>query len=51
MEMMVSSAKELTAKKMMDYSVIYIGGGNTFKLLFDLKSSGAFHKIKEYIKA
>lgn len=47
---MVRSAKELAAKKMMDYSVLYIGGGNTFKLLYDLKSSGAFHKIKEYLE-
>lgn len=47
---MVRSATELAAKKMMDYSVIYIGGGNTFKLLFDLKSGGAFHKIKEYLE-
>ena len=47
---MVRSATELAAKRLMDYSMIYIGGGNTFKLLFDLKSSGAFHKIKEYLE-
>jgi dipeptidase E len=46
---MVKSANELATKNMMDYSVIFIGGGNTFKLLNDLKTSGAFDKIKEYL--
>lgn len=47
---MVRSAKELATKKLMDYSVLFIGGGNTFKLLNDFKESGAFQKIKEYIE-
>jgi dipeptidase E len=34
----------------MDYSMIYIGGGNTFKLLSELKASGAFDKIENYLK-
>lgn len=46
---MVNSADELAAKNMNDFSVIFIGGGNTFKLLYDLKASGAFEKIKEYL--
>lgn len=46
---MVRSANELATKNMMDYSVIFIGGGNTFKLLNDLKASGIFDKIKEYL--
>ena len=33
-----------------DYSAIFIGGGNTFKLLKGIKDSGAFDKIKEYIE-
>ena len=46
---MVKSADELVAKNLNDFSVIFIGGGNTFKLLSDLKISGAFEKIKEYL--
>lgn len=45
----VKSAEELAAKNLNDYSMIFIGGGNTFKLLKDLKVSGAFDKIKEYL--
>ena len=48
---MVKSADELTAKNMNDFGVIFIGGGNTFKLLSDLKTSGAFEKIKEYLNS
>lgn len=32
------------------YSAIFIGGGNTYKLLRDLKTSGCFGKIKAYIE-
>ena len=46
---MVRSAEEILAKNLKDYSVLFIGGGNTFKLLRDLKVSGAFEKIKEYL--
>ena len=48
---MVKSADELAAKNMNDFGVIFIGGGNTFKLLSDLKTSGAFEKIKEYLNS
>ena len=48
---MVNSADELAAKNMNDFGVIFIGGGNTFKLLHDLKTSGAFEKIKEYLNS
>ena len=34
---MVRSAEELSSKNFDDYSFIFIGGGNTFKLLNDLK--------------
>lgn len=47
---MVQSARELSNKNFYEYSAIFIGGGNTFKLLFELKLTGCFEKIKEYIK-
>ncbi len=46
---MVKSADELAAENLNDFGLIFIGGGNTFKLLRDLKLSGAFEKIKEYL--
>lgn len=46
---MVRSADELSTKNLNEYSVIFIGGGNTFKLLNDLKVCGAFEKIEEYL--
>ncbi len=46
---MVRSADELSTKNLNNYSVIFIGGGNTFKLLNELKVCGAFEKIKEYL--
>lgn len=46
---MVKSTDELMSKKFTDYACIYIGGGNTYKLLNDLKVSGAFDKIKKYL--
>lgn len=47
---MVTSAGEIVRKELMDYSAIFIGGGNTFKLLYELKTSGAFERIKYYIE-
>lgn len=47
---MVRSARELANKNLYDYCALFFGGGNTFKLLNDLKQSGAFTKIKEYIE-
>ena len=46
---MIKSAGELINKNFNDYSCIYIGGGNTFKLLKELKESEAFNKIKKYL--
>ena len=46
---MIKSTDELMNKNFTDYSCIYIGGGNTYKLLNDLKSSGVFDKIKKYL--
>ena len=46
---MVKSADELAAENLNDFGVLFIGGGNTFRLLHDLKISVAFEKIKEYM--
>lgn len=46
---MTRTFEELASKNMDDYSAIFIGGGNTYKLLKGLKESGAFDKIKEYV--
>jgi len=47
---MVRSAGELAEKDFTDYSFLFIGGGNTFKLLRDIKVSGAFEKIRKYLE-
>lgn len=47
---MVRTFEELAAKKLENYSAIFIGGGNTYKLLFGLKQSGAYNNIKNYIE-
>lgn len=46
---MVTSAKDLSGKNLNNYCAIYIGGGNTYKLLKDIKDSGSFKKIQQYI--
>ena len=35
---MITSAEELCAKNLADYAALFIGGGNTYKLLSELKS-------------
>ena len=47
---MVRSVEELAEKYFEDYSFLFIGGGNTFKLLSDIKVSGAFEKIRKYLE-
>lgn len=47
---MVRSREELAEKDFSDYSVVFIGGGNTYKLLKELKESGAFEKLRTYLK-
>lgn len=47
---MVRSGFELAEKNLSDYSVLFIGGGNTFKLLKELKESGAFEKMRTYLE-
>ena len=46
---MVISGDEIVNKNLDDYACIYIGGGNTYKLLSILKESGAFDKIRDYL--
>lgn len=46
---MVRSFEELASKNLQQYSALFIGGGNTYKLLSGLKQSGAFNNIKDYI--
>lgn len=47
---MVRTFEELAAKKLENYSAIFIGGGNTYKLLLGLKQSGAYNNTKNYIE-
>ncbi len=46
---MVRTFDELASKDYNNYCGIFIGGGNTYKLLKGIKGSGAFSKINEYI--
>lgn len=46
---MVRSFEELVQKNYDNYCALFIGGGNTYKLLKGIKDSGAFEKIKEFI--
>jgi dipeptidase E len=47
----VQSGDEIVNKNLSDYAAVFIGGGNTYKLLKELKDSGAFEKIKKYTDA
>lgn len=46
---MVRTFDELYEKDLNKYSMLFIGGGNTFKLLKGIKESNTFDKIKHYI--
>ena len=46
---MINHEDELLDKDFTDYACIYIGGGNTYKLLYKLKMNGSFNKIKDYL--
>lgn len=47
---MVRTFEEFANKDFNKYSLIYIGGGNTYKLLNGIKTTDTFDKLKEYIK-
>lgn len=47
---MVTSGKELYNKNLNDYCAIFIGGGNTYRLLKEIKDSNSFDKISDFIK-
>lgn len=46
---MVSSSKELSQKDLNRYCALFIGGGNTYKLLKELKENSNFEKINNYL--
>lgn len=47
---MVTSMEELLQKDLRRYCALFIGGGNTYRLLTGLKTSGCFDKIADYIR-
>ena len=48
---MVTSVEELATKDFNEYGAIFIGGGNTYKLLADLKSCSVYEKIQNFLVA
>ena len=46
---MVRSFEELEKNDLDNYSLIYIGGGNTYKLLNGIKTTKIYDKLKKYI--
>ena len=46
---MIRSAEELARKHLADYSFLFIGGGNTFRLLSEIKRVHMFEPIREYL--
>ena len=46
---MVRTPGELALRELTDYACLYIGGGNTYRLLKDLKTGGVFEKIRKYL--
>lgn len=47
---MIRSSLELSKKDFNNYCAIFIGGGNTFKLLDEIKQYGNYEKILDYLK-
>ena len=48
---MVRSAEELSCKRLSEYSFIFIGGGNTFRLLHEIRRAGMFEPIHDSLKS
>ena len=46
---MVRTFDELSKKELSNYAALFIGGGNTYKLLKGLKENNSFDKISNYI--
>ena len=46
---MVTSVEELASKDFNKYGAIFIGGGDTYKLLADLKSYSIYEKIQKFL--
>ena len=46
---MVKSSLELSKLDLNNYSALFIGGGNTYKLLSELKENDNIYKIKKYL--
>lgn len=46
---MADSAEHLSNMNLSDFGMIYISGGNTYKLLRELKSTSAMQRIKDYL--
>lgn len=46
---MVRTFEEFASKNFSDYCAIFIGGGNTYKLLRGIKDSGTFEKLRKYL--
>ena len=47
---MVRTFEEFANKDFNKYSLIYIGGGNTYKLLNGIKATNTFNKLKKYLQ-
>ena len=47
---MVKSSLELSKLNLNNYSALFIGGGNTYKLLKELKDNNNLDKIKKYLQ-
>lgn len=47
---MITDASQFNNINLNDYNSLFIGGGNTYKLLNYLKQSEGYRKIEEYIK-
>lgn len=47
---LITDAKQVTKEKLKNVSGVFIGGGNTYKLLKYLKETPAFENLKEYIE-